>query len=266
MRPPSVTSGRIALVVASLALVLSTTGLADAARQRTAKLIAPSATVRVVSKPSGGALLLLDRKGRFPARAIPKVGAARSADRLGGKRAADFALNCRAEAVDMGTWCLLANTYPLPPEDTGKNDYFYATNACAEMGGYLPTAAQLIGGASKVKLASTIDDDRLTASTDLDPTDGLKDRREMSATLVTTTAGSSAAGSLGVSDGSTGDPKAGEPNPAPLPASPAPETLQYVTVYDNRNKGGFAGSKPVGQPENFRCAFEKVQGDQSAEG
>ena len=41
---------------------------------------------------------------------------------------------------------------------------------------------------------------------------------------------------------------------------PSPETLQYVTVYDNKNKGGFAGSKPVGQAENFRCAFNKAQG------
>jgi hypothetical protein len=34
----------------------------------------------------------------------------------------------------------------------------------------------------------------------------------------------------------------------------------YVTVYDNKNRGGFAGSKPVGQAENFRCAFNKAQG------
>jgi hypothetical protein len=265
MRPPSLTAGHAALAVASLALVLSTTGIADAARQRTAKIMAPKSTVKVVTKPQRGALLLLDRQGRFPARAIPKVNAARNADRVGGQRAADLQLNCIAEAVDMGTWCLMANTYPLPPEDTGKNDFFYATKACTDMGGYLPTAAQLIGAAEKVKLASTIDDDRLTASIDLDPTDGLKDRREMSATLATTAAGSSAAGALGVSEGSKGDPKAGEPDPAPLPASPAPETLQYITVYDNRNRGGFSGSKPVGQPENFRCAFDKVQGEQNAE-
>lgn len=265
MRPPSVTSGRAALVVASLALVLSTTGLADAAKQRTAKVLAGQKTVKVVSSPQRGTLLLLDRNGRFPARAIPKVNAARAADRVGGRRAADFLLNCNPESVDMGTWCLQSNTFPLPPEDTGKNDFFYATKACADAGGYLPTAAQLIGAAETVKLASTIDDDRLTASIDVDPSDGMKDRREMSATLATTAAGSSAAGSLGVSEGSKGDPKAGEPDPAPLPASPAPETLQYVTVYDNRNRGGFAGSKPVGQPENFRCAFDKVQGEQNAE-
>ena len=52
----------------------------------------------------------------------------------------------------------------------------------------------------------------------------------------------------------------GEPDPTPLPASPSPETLQYVTVYDNGDHGGFAGAAPVGQPENFRCAFNKAQG------
>ena len=82
----------------------------------------------------------------------------------------------------------------------------------------------------------------------------------MSATLVTTEGGSNAAGSEGVTVGSTGNPKTGQPNPVPAPADPHPESLQYVTVYDNHNQGGFAGSEPVSQPENFRCAFEKVPG------
>jgi hypothetical protein len=112
-----------------------------------------------------------------------------------------------------------------------------------------------------VKLASTIDDSQLTASIDLDRTDGLKDRREMSSTLTTVTAGSSAAGSEGVTEGSKGDPRQGEPDPVPLPANPTPDTLQYVTVYDNGDKGGFAGSKPISQPEQFRCAFNKAPGE-----
>lgn len=33
-----------------------------------------------------------------------------------------------------------------------------------------------------------------------------------------------------------------------------------MTVYDNHDKGGFAGGKPVSQPEAFRCAFAKVEG------
>ena len=144
--------------------------------------------------------------------------------------------------------------------EIGRNDYFFATQKCAALGGYLPTAAQLIGAAKRVKLAGRVDDNEVTASTDIDPTDGLKDRREMSATLTTTASGGRAAGSMGVSEVSRGDPKAGEPDPIPLPADPAPETLQYITVYDNGNLGGFAGGKPVGQPENFRCAFNFAQG------
>ncbi len=246
-----------ALVVSMLALVLGVTGVADGARAR---------IVDVVSKPKPRAVLRLDQKGRFPARAIPKVASARSADRVGALTAGDLALGCNAESVDLGTWCLMSVPYAVPNEDIGKNSWFYATQTCIELGGYLPTAAQLVGAAKEVKLAGTIDDDRLTASIDEDPTDGRKDRREMSATLITTQAGSSAAGSQGVSDGSAGDPKTGEPDPAPQPASPSPESLQYVTVYDNGDRGGFAGGRPVSQPELFRCAFDKTQGSQSAEG
>ncbi len=162
--------------------------------------------------------------------------------------------------MKIGTVCMMTNPYPLEKDEIGKNDYFFATRKCASLGGYLPTAAQLIGAASRVKLAGRVDDNEVTASTDIDPTDGLKDRREMSASLTTIASGGRAAGSQGVSDISRGDPKAGEPDPAPLPADPSPETLHYVTVYDNGDRGGFAGGKPVGQPENFRCAFNLAQG------
>ena len=245
-----------ALIVALLALVLSFTGVADAARQ---------AVVNVVSKPKPNAVLRLDKKGKFPAKAIPKVDAAKRADRLGTLRAQDLADTCTADTVDLGTWCLQASPYPLPNEDIGKNDYAYASKTCVDAGGFLPTAAQLIGAADRVKLASTIDDAVVTSSPDVDATDGLKDRREMSATLITTQAGASAAGSQGVTDGSRGDPRAGEPDPVPLPANPYPQSLQYVTVYDNGDKGGFAGAKPVSSPETFRCGFNKAQGTSAAE-
>jgi hypothetical protein len=247
---------RLALAVALAALVLSVTGVADAARQ---------ALVRVVSKPKPNAVLKLDRKAKFPARAIPTVARAKRANRLGKRTARDLTDTCDPQTVDLGTWCLQASPYPLDNADIGKNDYFFATKACVEAGGFLPTAAQLIGAADRVKLSSTIDDERLTATIDVDPSDGLKDRREMSATLITTQAGSSAAGTHGVTEGSRGDPRAGEPDPVPLPANPSPEALQYVTVYDNHERGGFAGGKPVGQPENFRCGFNKAQGEAAGE-
>jgi hypothetical protein len=154
----------------------------------------------------------------------------------------------------------MSATYPVSNDEIGRNDYFFATQKCVSLGGWLPTAGQLVGAAARVKLNSTITDNATSAATDEYPADGLKDKREMSSTLVTTAAGSSAAGSEGVSEGSRGDPGPGEPDPVPAPADPGPATLQYVTVYDNGNKGGFAGSKPVSQPEAFRCAFAKRPG------
>lgn len=239
-------AGAAALVLALLAVVIAAGGWADAARH---------------SAKHRPRYVLLDRSGRIPAKYLPrKVRSARNADRLNGYTARRLSPSCPQTSVDLGTWCLMTSPYPVTNADQGKNDYFFATKTCTDQGGYLPTAAQLIGAASYVKLASTIGDSQLTASVDLDPSDGLKDRREMTGTLVTTAAGSSAAGSEGVSNGSRGDPKQGEPNPTPVPANPAPETLQYITVYDNREHGGFAGSRPVSQPENFRCAFDKVPG------
>ena len=115
----------------------------------------------------------------------------------------------------------MAAPYPLTNDQLGKNNYFFATQACVAMGGYLPTAAQLIGAANRVKLDSTIHDSQLTATVQIDKTRGLKDQREMSATLVTTAAGSDAAGSEGVSVGSTGDPAPGRAEPDAVPREPA---------------------------------------------
>lgn len=242
-----------AVLLALVAVVLSTTAESDAAKPHTL----PGASL----KPRKFGLLRLDAKAKFPVAAIPKVRRARNADRVGGRRVRALLDRCSPETVDLGTVCMMSNPYPLERGDVGKNDYFFATQTCAELGGYLPTAAQLIGAAPRVKLAGRVDDNEVTASTDIDPTDGLKDRREMSATLTTTASGARAAGSQGVSDLSRGDPRAGEPDPAPVPANPSPETLHYITVYDNGDRGGFAGGKPVGQPELFRCAFNKAQGN-----
>ena len=222
--------------------------LADAARTAVRQQLKPNAVVR------------LDAKRKVPSKLLPKVPRATRADNLGGQDAEALTTSCAPTTVDLGTWCLSSALYPVTNEEVGKNDWFFATAKCVDLGGYLPTAAQLAGAAARVKLASTISDSQLTASTDIDATDGLKDRREMTGTLVTTAAGSSAAGSNGVSEGAKGAPKQGEPDPTPFPANPAPETLQYLTVYDNGDKGGAAGSRPVSQPENFRCAFAKIEG------
>ncbi len=246
-----------ALIIALIALVFSTTGLADAARRA---VVAAVDGHPLTTKPHPGAVLVLGRNGKFPASAIPTV---RNASKVDGKTPEQLAGTCPAATVDIGTWCLDSAPYPLTKAETGENNFIWASKACEAEGGWLPSASELVGAAEKVKLESTIHDNQDTATINLDPSRGLKDEREMSSTLVTTEAGSAAAGFEGVTEGATGDPRQGQANPIPLPADPTPESLQYVTVYDNGNQGGFAGSEPVSDPENFRCAFNPSPGAQS---
>jgi hypothetical protein len=243
-----------ALVISLLALVFSTTGLADAARHAVVSAIAGHP---VSTKPYAGGVLLLGRNKKFPAAAIPTV---KNASRVDNLTADQLSGTCPPATVDLGTWCLDTAPYPLTNAQTGKNNFIFASKACQQEGGWLPSASELLGAAERVKLESTIHDSRLTATINLDPSRGLKDEREMSSTLVTTEAGSAAAGFEGVSEGATGNPRQGQANPIPLPANPLPQSLQYVTVYSNGGKGGFAGSEPVSTPENFRCAFNKAPG------
>jgi hypothetical protein len=179
------------------------------------------------------------------------------------KRLASLELVCPISgAIDMGSYCLEGTTYKVPTAETGQNDYMYATQKCVAEGGWLPSAAELIGAAPKASLKSTIDDSPATSATSEFPEarNGIKDEREMTSDLFTTSGGATAAGSEGVTVGSKGVGAIGEPDPVPMPANPLPTTLDYVTVYDNHDKGGFAGGSPVGKPENFRCAYAKKQG------
>jgi len=234
-----------AMVVALIALVLSLTGAADAARNAVFHAIDGH---RITTKPVAGGILVLGRNHKFPRSAIPaSAGKARS---------------CPSASVDIGTWCLESAPYPVKPSEKSKYEFVKANKACEAAGGYLPSAGQLVGAAARVRLESVITDSPLTATIDQDPSRGLKDEREMSSTLVTTEAGSAAAGFEGVSEGATGDPRQGQGNPVPLPADPRPESLQYVDVYSDFQKGGFAGSQPVSEPQNFRCAYELTVGAQ----
>jgi hypothetical protein len=242
------------MLVALVALVFSMTGLADAARRAVISAIDGHP---VSTQPHAGGLLVLGRNGKFPASAIPTV---KNASRVGGKTAEEIAGTCPPDTVDIGTWCLDTGPYPLTKADAGKNNYIWASKACEAEGGWLPSATELLGAAARVKLESTIHDNPDTSTIDQDPTRGLKDEREMSSSLVTTEAGSAAAGFEGVSEGATGDPRQGQANPITLPSNPLPGSLQYVTVYDNGQQGGFAGSEPVYEAQNFRCAFEKSPG------
>jgi hypothetical protein len=242
-----------ALLVACAALVFSMGGLAAS------KGKPPAAS----GKPRPFGLLRLDKHGKFPAAAIPVVGMAKkaqSAQKLSGATRQKLTAECPISgAVDLGTWCLESTTFRIPANEAGKNDYFYATQKCVEEGGWLPTAAQLIGAAPVAALKSTIDDDPGTSGSSEFPeaANGIKDEREMSSDLFTTGAGARAAGTEGVTAGAKGVGNLGEADPVPMPAEPSPETLDYVTVYDNHNLGGFAGGAPVGKAENFRCAYAK---------
>jgi len=243
-----------AMVVALVALVLSSTGLADAARHAVISAINGHP---ISTKPHAGGILLLGSNRKFPASAIPTV---KNASRVGGKTTEQLEGSCPPATVVIGSWCLDTAPYPLTNAEAGKNNFIFASKTCESEGGWLPSASELLGAAARVKLESTIHDSPLTATINQDPSRGLKDEREMSSTLVTTEAGSAAAGFEGVSEGATGNPRQGQANPIPLPANPLPESLQYVTVYSNGQQGGFAGSEPVNNAENFRCAFNKTPG------
>jgi hypothetical protein len=162
-------------------------------------------------------------------------------------------------SIDLGSWCLEGSTFKVPTAEAGQNDYVYAAQKCVAEGGWLPTAAQLIGAAPLAALKSTTDDDPGTSGASEFPqaSVGIKDEREMTSDLFTVGPGARAAGSEGSTAGSRGVGNLGEPDPVPTPAEPLPETLDYVTVFDNHDLGGFAGGEPVGKAENFRCAYAK---------
>jgi hypothetical protein len=234
--------------------VFSTTGLANAAGRA---VVSAFDGHPLSTTPHAGGVLLLGKNRKFPASAIPTV---KNASRVGGKTAEELAGTCPPDTVNLGTWCLDSAPYPLTNAQVGKNNFIWASQACEAQGGWLPSASELVGAAERVKLESVISDNPDTATVNQDPSRGLKDEREMSSTLVTTEAGSAAAGSEGVSEGATGDPRQGQANPIPIAANPLPESLQYVTVYDNHNQGGFAGSQPIKEAQNFRCAFNPTPG------
>ncbi len=145
-----------ALVIALVALVCSMTGAASAARQA---ITAAVDGHLISSKPHAGGLLLLGKNRKFPATAIPTV---HNATRIAGKTPAELTGTCPATSVDIGTWCLEASAYPVPTADAGKNNFIWASKACEAEGGWLPTAAQLLGAATRVLLESTIHDSPTT--------------------------------------------------------------------------------------------------------
>jgi hypothetical protein len=244
-----------ALVVAIIALVSSMNGSAPAAKTPPAK--SPTAAQKQAEKNEKKRKQTQKKKEQ----ALKKreLAQKKQMETLN-KKVNRLAAACPVSgAIDLGSWCLEGSTFKVPASETGQNDYFYAAQKCVAEGGWLPTAAQLIGAAPKAALKSRADDDPGTSGAGEfpEPANGIKDEREMTSDLFTTGVGSRAAGSEGVSANARGVGNIGEPNPVPLPAEPSPETLDYVTVYDNHNAGGFAGGEAVGKAENFRCAYAK---------
>lgn len=223
----------------------------------------PSSPSRLASRrgdPVSYAALLLalvalisSLDGQAPAQRVPTAAKGNPGPKL-----SRLKVRCPvSNGVNFGTWCLESTPHSIPAGDVGENDYFYAAQTCAREGGWLPSAAQLIGAAPKAALQSTIDDNPGTSGAEEMPeaNRGILDKREMTGDLFTTTAGAEAAGSEGVTPGARGNTSTGEPDPVPAPSNPEPETLDYITVYDNHNHGGFAGGAPVSKPESFRCAY-----------
>jgi hypothetical protein len=209
--------GGLALLVAVAAVVFAATGVSVG-----------GGALRTSTTPQAGKVLRLGPDKRFPAGAIPTVGHARRTSRVGTLTEDRARIACAPGTADLRTWC-------LDKDVRGVADYGGASHRCVALGGYLPTAAQLIGAAPRVRLSGRLDDNPSLAA--VDP-NHRRDLREMSSTLLTTTTGSAAAGST---------------------TNPVPATLQFVGVYDNRDRGGFAGGISVTTAERFRCGFIKRQ-------
>ena len=75
-----------------------------------------------------------------------------NANRVGGKTAEQLGGTCPPATVDLGSWCLDTAPYPVTNADAGKNNNIFASKACVAEGGWLPTAAQLLGAAARVRV------------------------------------------------------------------------------------------------------------------
>lgn len=221
-------SSRTAPVLGGLALLCASAAVVFSA----ADVSVGDGSLRATAQPEPNRVLRLDGDKRFPADAIPTVAKARTTSRVGRLTQQRARATCGAQTVDLGTWC-------LDKAARGTATYAAAGRQCKALDGYLPTAAELIGAAPRVRLSGRLDD--RSSSAQVDPAG--RDLRELSADLFTTTTGSSAAGSY---------------------ADPAPAGLQAVTVYDNGDRGGFAGGVAVATPERFRCAYIKRQAGPAA--
>ncbi len=135
-----------AMVVALIALVLSTTGLADAARHAVISAIDGHP---ISTKPHAGGILLLGKNRKFPASVIPTVKERQQGWLAKPRRSWKGPARPTASAsAGAGSWCMETAPYPLTNADVGKNNFIWASKACEEAGGWLPSASELLGAAA----------------------------------------------------------------------------------------------------------------------
>ncbi len=153
-----------AMVVALVALVFSTTGLADAARHA------------VVSAIDGHPIsATAARRRRAAARQeqeVPRLGDPDGQGRRAGGTARPPKNSPAPARRPPSIWVPGAWTRrPIRSRthEAGKNNFIWASKACEAEGGWLPTASELLGAAERVKLESTIHDTPITATVEPGP-------------------------------------------------------------------------------------------------
>src|SRR5271157_464370 len=87
----------VSLVVSMLALILSASGLADAARKAVIHAIDGH---RITTQPYPNALLVLGKNKKFPASAIPTV---KNAQEVSGRSLTALEPSCPPSTVNLGT-------------------------------------------------------------------------------------------------------------------------------------------------------------------
>ena len=113
-----------ALVVALVALVFSTTGLADAARHAIASAVGGHP---VSTKPHAGGDPACSARTASSRR--PRSRKSTKPPASGARRSAELEGTCPPDTVDIGTYCMESAPYPLTKEDLGKNNFIFASKS-----------------------------------------------------------------------------------------------------------------------------------------
>jgi hypothetical protein len=178
-----------ALLVAVIALVFSMSGMSLGGQGKGKPNATHPAETAPTTKAMTAKFVTLNKKGKIPAKYIPTVALAKNSQMLSGATKGKLTPACPVSGgIDLGSWCLEGSTFKLPQSELGQNNYVWAAQKCVDEGGWLPSAAQLIGAAPEVALKSVIGDDPGTSGASEFPeaAAGIKDEREMTGDLFTT--------------------------------------------------------------------------------